>query len=233
MSTDGGRQVTGQDLVPAMDGGPSDREDLDGRGGGSLRLIYVVRIVHHDHVFEVGRLLGDRRHPRQQAGCDHQHACARVGQLVGQVLALVGGVHRDRDPSRAHGAGPGQQRHRRVLEQRGHPVVLLGPERMECPAKASAGLHHLTRRELDASHVEVLAVGVGLESAGEELGNGGLLAPRPDAVNHSLCLPSCSGPLSNERILYMERPVGVGEDRHAQQRELGQPLGRPSLRRRA
>ena len=101
IDVDGGRrQVTGQDLVPAVDGGPPDREVLAAAMPVLFRLVLVVRIVHHDHVFEVGCLFGDRHHPRQQAGCDHQHACARVGQLVGQVLALVGGVHRDRDPSR-------------------------------------------------------------------------------------------------------------------------------------
>ena len=62
---------------------------------------------------------------------------------------------------------------------------MLGrPEFREDPAEPVARRHDVAGRQLRSRDVEVLAPRVRLEPAGEELGDGGLLAPGPDAVGH-------------------------------------------------
>ncbi len=178
------------DVVPSVHGHRAERGH--GRARRRSRPVFVVAGVHvvdDDHMLERGDVLGDARDAVEVAGSHDDHAGAGVCELVGQVRTLVGGVDGDGDAAGAHGAGPGEECRRGVLEQRRHAVVLRRPELVEDPAEPVGRRHDVAGRELRAGHVEVFAVRVGLEPAGEQLGDRGLLAPGPDAVGHWCSLP--------------------------------------------
>ena len=94
-----------------------------------------------------------RRRPSPRAldevGLDEQHPRPRVGELVAQVLALVGGVDRHRDGAGAHDAPPRERGLGRVLDERRHPVAWSYPElRAVTLASRSARVGHVGRRSL-------------------------------------------------------------------------------------
>ena len=144
-----------------------------------------VVVVDHHHVGQVGHAVRHLRYPGPQGPRHHHDPGARVGQLVAQVFALVGGIDGNGHTARAHRADPGQQRGRRVLDERRHPVALLRPQLVERAADTGRGSHHLAGRELRAGHIEVLAVGVVPEAAFEECGDGRLRGVRPGPVAHA------------------------------------------------
>jgi hypothetical protein len=89
---------------------------------------------------------------------------ASIGELVAQVLALVGGVDRYADGAGQERTPPTEQRIGRVLDQGRNAVALLYAEISEQPGDAAPGLHDVGGRELRADDIEVLAVAIRVES---------------------------------------------------------------------
>ena len=82
-----------------------------------------ARAADHDEVDDA-RLGGDPLGPVERATASTMSTVEPgVGELVAQVVALVGGVDRHGDGAAAHDPPPGEHRLGRVLDERGHPVA--------------------------------------------------------------------------------------------------------------
>ena len=143
MRTPGRRPRPVHQVLPAVDVHPAQPGRCAGRGNLARSAVFVAGIVDHHDVLEGGDPVDDRRHPGEQTGRDDEDARPRVGELVRQVVALVGGVDRHGDPTAADRARPRQERAGRVLDERRHPVVLLGPELRQRATEPARGLHHV------------------------------------------------------------------------------------------
>ena len=163
-----GLRLGGEQLLPAVHRRPD------------LRL----GVAQHHHVLERWDLVDDALGPVGEVGLDQEHARPGVGQLMAEVLALVGGVDGDGDTAAGDDPPPGQHGLVRVLDERGDAVAPFDPEAGERRGDAARGVGDVGRRGLDPAHVEVLAVGIGLQPTGEQLGDGVLLALDPHLRAH-------------------------------------------------
>src|SRR5436190_7088562 len=102
-----------------------------------------------------------------------------------QVLALVGRVDRHRNGAGQQRAPPAEQRLRRVLHERRHAVARLHPELDQRPGDTTPGVHDVAGRQLRADDVEVLTLGVRLESPQQQVDDRALVAiDDPRSVAH-------------------------------------------------
>jgi hypothetical protein len=145
----------------------------------------VTLTAHHHQVLERGDLADHRLGPVEQRRLDDEHPGLGVGELVAQVLALVGGVDRHRHRAGGHDPPPGQHRLGGVLDQGGHPITGLHPSWASAFGQATGGGVHLGGGELGAADVEVLAVGVVLEPPGHQAEHRLLGPADPHVVGHA------------------------------------------------
>ena len=178
-----GGQVLGSHVGPLP--GPARRHDVvpterAGRHRGRV-------VAAHDHE---GRQLGQvREHldrPVDEVGFHDQRSGPGVGQLVAEVGALVGRVHRDGDRARVHDAPPGQHRLGPVLHERRHAITGTHAQRGQARGEACRRVAHRGGAERVAAHVEVRPVGVDVEPRLQQVEHGPELVVVPPGHGASL-----------------------------------------------
>ena len=131
-----GLRIGGEELLPAV------HRRLDVRLG----------VAQHHHVLERRDLVDDPLGPVGEVGLHEEHPSTGVGQLVAQVLALVGGV--DGDGHAAAGDDPPPRQHRlvRVLDERGDAVAPLDPEARQGARRSAPAASATSAAEVFTPH---------------------------------------------------------------------------------
>ena len=133
-----------------------------------------------------GDEIDDLFRPIEQRLGDDDDGRAGIDQLVLEVRTLVGGVDRDGDRAGADDPPPGQDRGSGVLDECGDAVTVAHTECGERPGDPIRCHRDLRGRQLLATDVEVLTVGIRAQPSVEQAQHGLLLPTDPDLLGHHI-----------------------------------------------